>query len=558
MQPFLWKRFYTDEIDTYVGIRNEPVIDMRGGRPVLCICDGTTQGPIPLLEPPVTGIITPNIISPANGTNGIEVLPILTSSPFQCVDTRYDNVIHEYSRWQVATDSEFTELLLDTDWVVYLTVLDLQSYITTFNPGVTYYTRVKYISHYDTESNWSPTSSFTTKGQVPNGTYIGGFIANDGSKNDYLGFSIGISQAGDVVVVGAYGADEGQSNTGAMYVFKLEYGTWVQSSKVVPSNYGRDQYFGRVVGISGDGTTIITSTYNGNNEYVYIYTLENNSWVENNILTSETSSDTDFGYSLALNYDGTVAAIGERHDNVNGWNSGSVSIYRKVNGTWTLDTKLIGSVTNSNDRLGSAVSLSNDGNTLATGSYTGESPTNNSTAGLAYIFKYINGVWVEVAVLGATDAAGGDYFGFSLSISGDGKTLAVGAYRDDDRGSDSGSAYIFTEVNSVWEQTVKIKPSDLSGGDRFGLSVAISPNGDYVVAGSSRDDPNGSNSGSVYVFVNTAVGWVEQLKITPPDGKKSDYFGYAVAASATGNIAIGAYGNDDRGSASGSFYLFGN
>ena len=79
--------------------------------------------------------------------------------------------------------------------------------------------------------------------------------------------------------------------------------------------------------------------------------------------------------------------------------------------------------------------------------------------------------------------------------------------------------------------------------------------GPRPIVGAYRDDDRGSNSGSAYVFENTGSGWTQVAKLTASDGAANDYFGYSVAIS--GDTAIvGAYRDDDRGSDSGSAYLF--
>ncbi len=96
----------------------------------------------------------------------------------------------------------------------------------------------------------------------------------------------------------------------------------------------------------------------------------------------------------------------------------------------------------------------------------------------------------------ANDGANSDFFGRSVSISGD--TAVIGAQGDDDNGSNSGSAYVFVRDSSGgWNQQAKLVADDGNVGDVFGVSVSIS--GDTAVIGAQGDDDNGSNSGSTYV-----------------------------------------------------------
>lgn len=107
---------------------------------------------------------------------------------------------------------------------------------------------------------------------------------------------------------------------------------------------------------------------------------------------------------------------------------------------------------------------------------------------------------------------------------------------DDDNGGDSGSAYLYTRSNGVWSEQAKLLPSDGAVNDRFGVSVSVS--GNTAVIGNARDDDNGGDSGSAYVFDLTgATGVVNEVaKLLPSDGAANDFFGNSVAVS--GNTAV--------------------
>ncbi len=146
----------------------------------------------------------------------------------------------------------------------------------------------------------------------------------------------------------------------------------------------------------------------------------------------------------------------------------------------------------------------------------------------------------QLAKLLPDDGAAGDVFGESVSISGD--VAVVGARLDDDNGNASGSAYVFRWNGSAWVQQAKLTASDGAAGDFFGFSVSIS--GDVAVIGAFFDDDNGINSGSAYVFQKPVGGWVDMTqtaKLTASDGAANDIFGHSVSIS--GEVAVvGALG----------------
>ena len=144
----------------------------------------------------------------------------------------------------------------------------------------------------------------------------------------------------------------------------------------------------------------------------------------------------------------------------------------------------------------------------------------------------------EVDKLIASDGARTDYFGQWIAI--DGATALIGASGADDRGNDSGSAYVFTRAGGGWRQQQKLLASDGTQGDGFGVAVAV--NGGTAIVGAYHDDPSGRFSGSAYVFVRDELGtWAEQGKITPSDGTAFAFFGSSVAVE--GDLAMVGSGN---------------
>jgi len=158
--------------------------------------------------------------------------------------------------------------------------------------------------------------------------------------------------------------------------------------------------------------------------------------------------------------------------------------------------------------------------------------------------------WNEVAKLTASDGAAHDYFGTSVSLSGN--RALVGAYQDDDNGSDSGSAYVFEWNGSAWTQVAKLTASDGAASDYFGHSVSLS--GNRALVGAYRDDDNGTDSGSAYVFEWDGSAWTQVAKLTASDGAAYERFGYSVSLSGD-RALVGAYLDDDNGSFSGSAYV---
>ena len=201
------------------------------------------------------------------------------------------------------------------------------------------------------------------------------------------------------------------------------------------------------------------------------------------------------------------------------------------------ETKITASDAAFNDRFGDSIGVGS--RRIVVGASGGFS---NSITGYAYIFDLDGN---ELAKITPSDGAAGDRFGNAAAIGLD--RIVVCAVRDDDAGSSSGSAYIFDLDGN---ELTKITASDAASGDNFGQSVAVGSG--RIVIGAYRDDDNGSDSGSAYVF---DLDGMELTKITASDAASNDRFGSTVAVG-SGRIIVGASRDDDNGDTSGSAYIF--
>jgi hypothetical protein len=399
--------------------------------------------------------------------------------------------------------------------------------------------------------------------------------ASDGADSDYFGDTVAIS--GDTVVVGVHRDDDKGIDSGSTYVFVKPKGGWATTNtfnaKLTANNGAKDDYFGKSVAISGD--TVVVGAYgdddNGSGSgSVYVFVKPDSGWATTSAYDAKLSvcngcdgvAGDHFGYSVGIN--GNTVVIGAPKDDSNGTNSGSVYLFIKPRNGWvstsTYHAKLIASDGAANDWFGDTIAISSD--TVVVGAY--KDDDKGSASGSVYVFVKPSGGWVitetyyENAKLIASDGAANDYFGQSIAISGD--TVVVGASRDDDKGSASGSAYVFVKPGS-WGTTstynAKLTASDGAWSDYFGQSVAIS--GDTVAVGAFYDDDRGSNSGSVYMFVKPSGGWTTTSnfngKLTANEGTANDYFGDSVAINGD-TVVIGAPNDDDNGNNSGSIYIF--
>ena len=297
------------------------------------------------------------------------------------------------------------------------------------------------------------------------------------------------------------------------------------------------------------------------------------------------------GTSIALSGDANTMAIGAPFESggsrgVNGnqtdnsmYAAGAVYVYMRQGQSWMQQAYVKASNPGINDHFGSSVALSRDGNTMAVAAHweasgaTGINGNQNDDsvpqAGAVYVFTRTGTNWTQQAYLKASNTGNaaqgdGDQFGFSLALSGDGNTIAVGAItedsgarqingnQNDDMAQSAGAVYVFSRTGTMWAQQAYVKSANQDGGDLLGFSVALSFDGNTLAAaafnesGSGRginlpDDNKSQGSGALYVFARQNGAWSQEAYIKASRGETSDGFGFATSISADGNtIAIGS------------------
>ncbi len=136
--------------------------------------------------------------------------------------------------------------------------------------------------------------------------------------------------------------------------------------------------------------------------------------------------------------------------------------------------------------------------------------------GAAFIYEYDGSQWNETQLLLPADIARTRQFGISVSLSGN--TALIGANLSDDLFSNSGSAYVFKQINGLWVETTKLTASDAGELHYFGTSVDLASSGDRALIGAYRAEGNDRESGAAYVFDFDGNKWNETAKLTASDG----------------------------------------
>ena len=413
---------------------------------------------------------------------------------------------------------------------------------------------VSYSSYSESSNSSTSISGISTYRQV---SALSGSYAVD--FEDYFGYSVATSADGKTIVVGSKldELDVLNSSTGLVYVYDRNGNSFNQVGILTGTYSSSGDQFGNSVAISADGKTIIVGSPSDGlpgidgTGLVYVYDRSANSFNQVGILTGTYSSSGDqFGHSVATSADGKTIVVGALTDGTGIDNTGLVYVFDRNGNSFNQVGILTGSnATASNDNFGFSVATSADGKTIAVGATKDEIDIVTLDTGLVYVYDRNGNSFNQVGILtGIYASQTDDAFGFSVAISADGKTIAVGAKDDEIPGANvaTGIGYVYDRIgNSFTQVGILTGIYSTQSGDRFGNSIAISADGKKIIVGAQDDEIIGSpgTSGVVYVFnrVGNTFNRVANLRGSYAiDG--ADHFGNAVATSADGKtIIVGAF-----------------
>lgn len=442
---------------------------------------------------------------------------------------------------------------------------------------------------------------------------VGYFKASNTDGADDFGARLALSADGRTLAVSARGeasvngdqADDSAPGTGAVYVFRLVDGVWSQEAYIKASNAGAKDWFGSELALSADGDTIaVGAKFEDSSETgvdgqglddsatdsgaVYVFTRDGGTWSQRAYLKASNAEASDnFGYALSLSGDGQTLAVGAHFEDskVGGDEAdnsmslaGAVYVFARTGEVWAQQAYVKASNTTAGDAFGFSVSLSHDGDTMAVGAsledYSGEgingqgSDNEKVDSGAAYVFTRTEGVWSQQAYVKASNTGAGDHFGYSVALSGDGDTLAVSAEAEDsgfvgnelnNSVKDAGAVYVFRRSGSDWAQQAYLKASRPDQSDYFGEHVDLNDSGDILAVGANRqdsgakgindieDDYSGAGAGAAYVFKRIGETWVQKAFVKASNTGTGDEFGVRLELSGDGlTLAVGAPGEQSN------------
>ncbi|MGF1707278.1 FG-GAP repeat protein [Enterovibrio baiacu] len=381
---------------------------------------------------------------------------------------------------------------------------------------------------------------------------IGYFKASNAGENDIYGVAVALSDDGGTLAIGAKQEDSNasgingdesnnsSSNSGAVYLYRKSNSTWIKKAYIKPNVVNNEDEFGRAIALSSDGNTLVVT---------------------------------------APNEDSNASGVNGDDTNNSRARSGAVYIFRFQFGYWVQEAYIKASTPKYQYFLGGGVSMSNDGNVVvvcslgddsnATGINGDDSATGSTNSGAMHVFRFSNGGWSQDAYIKASNTGAEDRFCSSVSVSGDGNTIAAGAKFEDsdatgidgsqgDSGNDNGAAYVFRYSAGSWSQQAYIKASNSGNTDEFGHAVSLDDTGNMLAVSAPKEDSDGigvngtqsnnlsTNTGAVYLFRFDSGAWVQEAFIKLNSPANNDQLSN-VNVSGDGNT-LAIFSQDDSGS----------
>ncbi|MFT6278793.1 MAG: hypothetical protein ACJAU0_001618 [Flavobacteriales bacterium] len=383
-------------------------------------------------------------------------------------------------------------------------------------------------------------------------TQIGSDIDGEDAFNN-SGHSISMNDGGTSLIIGAPGNGDSFSGAGHARVYELNNGTWQQKGADID---GEAEYDGSGISVAmnAEGNIVAVGAVSNSDGgsgagHIKVYEWNGDAWVQKGTDIDGDAAYSESGNAIEFSSDGNTLVIGASKSDVAASNAGHVRVYEWDTSDW-VQKGLSMNGDDANNSFGYAVSISSDGNCIGIGS-----PLNSGgfvQGGQVKVFEWNGSAWnlKGTALYGADNF---DLFGFSVSLSADGNTIAIGAIMHYNLGADVGHVRVYKWESSAWEQ----KGADIDGeaaDDNSGSSLSISNDGNILAIGARGNDGTfGFNSvaGHVRVYLWYNDAWA-QFGDDIDGESDSDFSGQSVALSADGSsLAIGADWNSGNGTSSG-------
>lgn len=399
-------------------------------------------------------------------------------------------------------------------------------------------------------------------------------------------FGAAMAMSGDTLVVGAPFEDsypdpnnsdpvnnDANTDSGAAYVFVRNNGVWTQQAMLKGGHellgWNRTRAFGASVAIDGD--TIVVGSPRDRESLVginpardaetvgpysvgaaYVYRRQGTQWTEVAYIKppyASTDADLQFGSAVAVAGKNIFVSTIRDASSSQGINgpmvqvagavSGAVCAYRLDAGVVTLDAFIKASNAEPGDGFGWSIAahadalavsaIQEDSDASGVNGSQGNSTT-KAGSGAVYVFNRNANGWTQTAYIKSPAPAPNENFGLTVALKGDALAVTSNSQIVGDEGSSKyiGAVFLYARTQSGWGYVRHYKPGKTgsgSGGDSFGLAMALS--GNTVIVGASADDNGGVgvdsstttqrlNSGAAYVYSNVLPNVIVPVSLQMP------------------------------------------
>ncbi|MCC6405918.1 MAG: FG-GAP repeat protein [Planctomycetes bacterium] len=346
----------------------------------------------------------------------------------------------------------------------------------------------------------------------------------------------------------------GSANHGGVWVFERQGATWIETAALSSSSYDPDDHFGSALALEGD-RLVVGAVHDDNPNAIasgaaYVFERVAGTWSESaRLVASDAANSESFGSSLAL--DGDTLVVGAEYESGSGATfRGAAYVFVWTGVAWTEQAKLVLPGFAANEFAGCAVAL--DGDRIVIGARSRDHG-GIVNSGAAFVYERVGSVWTQVAVLAAPDGAANDAFGSAVALDGD--TVLVGAPKKIASGTKTGAAYVFRGAGSTWTLESKLGDLGAAYADQFGTSIDLE--GDRAVIGLPWSGAAGVATGGVQFFERVGTTWTGHVELVGSACEGGDYLGTSVALSGD-LVAAGAPWGETAptGLSTGEAYVF--
>ena len=382
----------------------------------------------------------------------------------------------------------------------------------------------------------------------------------DGEAAGDISGIVSSSTDGKTVAIGAPYNDGNGADSGHVRLFEWDGTAWVQKGADIDGEAAGD--IASLVSLSDDGNTVVVGAYfnDGGGENAWharIYDWDGTSWTQRGADIDGEAAGDQSGLMVSMSADGNTVSMGASNNggvpntNANGYWAGHARIFDWDGSTWSQRGEDIDGEAMI-DFSGRRTRLSADGNTIAVAGFLNDG--NGLDSGHVRMYDWNGLSWAQRGA-DIDGSSAGDQSGYSIALSADGNTLAVGSLVNDTGGQDSGQTRIFDWNGAAWQQ----RGADIYGeaeGDISSRGLSLSADGNTVAIGAPYNDGIGDDAGHVRVYDWNGTVWLPRgLDI---DGENAgDFSGWSISLNGSGNIiAIGAVSDDGNGIDSGQTRVY--